>query len=330
MKKKVSILVPAYNEALSLTPLYERLAKAMDSNPAYEWEILFVNDGSADDTLSVIKILQQRDSRVNYLDLSRNFGKEAAMLAGFDYVTGNCTVILDADLQHPPELIAEMLNHWEKGYDDVYAKRTSRGNESPLRKRFSMLYYKILQKSTRIDVLENAGDFRLLDEKCIDILRTMRESERYTKGMFSWIGFRKKEILFEQHDRCAGCSSWSFKSLFNLAVNGIVSFTVAPLRFSTIVGFAVSLAAFFYIAVIVVKTIVWGEPVTGYPTLMVTMLFLGGIQLVAIGIIGEYLGRIFHETKRRPPYIVREHNGAASCRRIGESANRQQHDTTQL
>ena len=328
--KKVSILVPAYNEELSLTPLYERLLKMMNANSTYEWEILFVNDGSVDETLTVIKLLRRRDSRVNYLDLSRNFGKEAAMLAGFDHVTGNCTVIIDADLQHPPELIAEMLKLWEEGYDDVYAKRTSRGKESPLRKRLSATYYKILQKSTKIDVLENVGDFRLLDEKCIDTLRMMRESERYTKGMFSWIGFKKKEILFEQNDRCAGCSSWSFKSLFNLAVDGIVSFTVAPLRFSTVMGFVVSFIAFVYIVFIIVKTMVWGEPVTGYPTLMVTVLFLGGVQLIATGIIGEYLGRIFHETKHRPPYIVRECNGEAIDGLNRETINGQKHDTVKF
>ena len=328
--KKVSILVPAYNEELSLTPLYERLLKMMNANSTYEWEILFVNDGSVDETLTVIKLLRQRDSRVNYLDLSRNFGKEAAMLAGFDHVTGNCTVIIDADLQHPPELIAEMLKLWEDGYDDVYAKRTSRGKESPLRKRLSAMYYKILQKSTKIDVLGNVGDFRLLDEKCIDTLKMMRESERYTKGMFSWIGFKKKEILFEQNDRCAGCSSWNFRSLFNLAVNGIVSFTVAPLRFSTIMGFVVSFVAFVYIVFIIVKTIVWGESVTGYPTLMVTVLFLGGVQLIATGIIGEYLGRIFHETKRRPPYIVRECNGETIGGRNRETINGQKHDTVKF
>ena len=306
--KKVSILIPCYNEEKSLPMLYPELVKLMDGNPGYEWELMFVNDGSTDGTILELKRLRQQDSRVNYVDLSRNFGKEAAMLAGFDYVTGDAVVILDADLQHPPTLIPEMIKYWEQGYDDVYAKRSTRGKESWLRRRLSLLFYKILQQSSRFDVLPNVGDFRLLDRKCINALKKMRESERYTKGMYGWIGFKKKELEFQQGNRLAGKSSWSFRRLFSLALDGITSFTNVPLRVSTIVGFIVSLCAFLYMIYVFVKALIWGDPVQGYPTLVILVLFLGGIQLLSLGIIGEYIGRIYNETKNRPNYIVRQFN----------------------
>ncbi len=307
--KKISILIPCYNEEQSLPLLYPELVKLMDANPDYEWELMFVNDGSKDNTLTVLQQLRQQDSRVNYVDLSRNFGKEAAMLAGFDHVTGDCMVIIDADLQHPPTLIPEMIKWWEQGYDDVYAKRKSRGKESWLRKRLSLQFYKILQRSSRFEVLQNVGDFRLLDRCCINALRQLRESERYTKGMYSWIGFKKKEIEFEQGDRIAGESSWNYRQLFSFAIDGITSFTNAPLRISTVVGFVVSLCAFLYMIYVFFKAVIFGDPVQGYPTLVILILFLGGIQLLSLGIIGEYIGRIYNETKNRPDYIVREVNG---------------------
>ena len=307
--KKISILIPCYNEEKSLPLLYPELVKLMDGNPGYEWELMFVNDGSADGTLRVLKQLRQQDQRVNYVDLSRNFGKENAMLAGFDHVTGDCMVIIDADLQHPPTLIPEMIKWWEEGYDDVYAKRKSRGKESWLRKRLSLEFYRILQRSSRFEVLKNVGDFRLLDRCCINALKSLRESERYTKGMYSWIGFKKKEIEFEQADRVAGESSWNYRQLFSFAIDGITSFTTAPLRISTVVGFIVSMCAFLYMIYVFFKAVLFGEPVQGYPTLVILILFLGGIQLLSLGIIGEYIGRIYNETKNRPDYIVREING---------------------
>lgn len=307
--KKISILIPCYNEEQSLPLLYPELVKLMDANPGYEWELMFVNDGSKDNTLTVLQQLRQQDGRVNYVDLSRNFGKEAAMLAGFDHVSGDCMVIIDADLQHPPTLIPEMIKWWEQGYDDVYAKRKSRGKESWLRKRLSLQFYKILQRSSRFEVLQNVGDFRLLDRCCINALRQLRESERYTKGMYSWIGFKKKEIEFEQGDRIAGESSWNYRQLFSFAIDGITSFTNAPLRISTVVGFVVSLCAFLYMIYVFFKAVIFGDPVQGYPTLVILILFLGGIQLLSLGIIGEYIGRIYNETKNRPDYIVREING---------------------
>ena len=259
--------------------------------------------------MQIMRNLHSRDSRVSYVDLSRNFGKERAMLAGFDYAGGDCMIIMDADLQDPPELIPQMLACWEEGYEDVYARRNSRGKESRLRRFFSLMFYRILQKTTNIEVLQNVGDFRLLDRCCIDALKTMREAERYTKGMFCWIGFRKKEIVFDRCDRIAGKSSWNFITLLGLAMEGITSFSIAPLRISTFIGTAVSLAAFVYMIFIFIKTLIYGDPVQGFPTIMIVMLFLGGVQLLSIGLLGEYIGRIFNESKHRPTYIAREHNG---------------------
>lgn len=306
--KKVSILIPCYNEEKSLPLLYDELKKLMDNGKEYAWEVLFVNDGSHDKTLDFIKQKRVVDKRINYLNLSRNFGKENAMLAGFDYVTGDCMVIMDADLQDPPSLIPEMLQYWEQGYQDVYAKRESRGKESWLRKRFSLAFYWILDKSTRFDVLRNVGDFRLLDRRCINALRQLRESDRYTKGMFCWIGYKKKEIDFDRGDRIAGESNWNFISLFNLAIEGICSFTTIPLRFATIVGILIAFIAFWLLIFYVSKTLLWGDQVRGFTTLISVMLFLGGVQLVAIGVLGEYVGRIFNESKKRPPYWVSEYN----------------------
>ncbi len=306
--KTVSIIVPVFNEQESLPELYSRLCALMDDTsltPPYGWEVLFVNDGSADATAAIIESLMEHDDRIAVVELSRNFGKEAAMLAGFDYATGDCAVILDADLQHSPAVIPEMLRYWEEGYDDVYARRRTRGDATPLRKLFSRWYYSILQHNSKIDVLPDVGDFRLLDRKCIDTLRTLREQCRYTKGMYAWIGFRKKEIVCDQQERFAGRSKWSFFSLLNLAVEGITSFSIRPLRISSVLGLCVSVVAFIYMIIVITKTLLWGEPVTGYPSLMCIILFLGGVQLLSLGIIGEYLGRIFNETKQRPTYVAR-------------------------
>ena len=231
------------------------------------------------------------------------------MLAGFDHAHGSCAVVMDAELQHPPKVITEMLEQWEQGFEDVYARRRTRGKEGWLRRRLTMLFYKILARSSRYEVLQNVGDFRLLDRKCINALKELRETERYTKGLYSWIGFRKKELLFEQQDRVAGSSSWNMMGLFNLAIDGITSFTTFPLRLATILGFLVSVAAFVFLMYVLISTLIWGDPVQGYPTLMVVMLFLGGVELLALGIIGEYLGHIYHESKHRPTYIAREYNG---------------------
>ena len=226
------------------------------------------------------------------------------MLAGFDFAKGDCTIIIDADFQDPPTLIPMMLEQWENGYEDVYAKRRSRGSESRLRRKLSMMFYNILDRSTNFDVLKNVGDFRLLDRKCIDALKNLRESERYTKGLYCWIGFKKTEILFDRGDRKYGRSHWNMSSLVGLALDGITNFTTAPLRMATIIGFLTGIGAVIYLIWTLVKVAIWGDPVAGFPTLICVILFLGSIQLISIGIMGEYIGRIFNESKQRPNYII--------------------------
>lgn len=306
--KKVSLLIPAYNEEDSLGLLYNELNKVIDTIPGYEFEILFVNDGSNDNSLDILRNLQKRDSRINYISFSRNFGKETAMAAGFDYVSGDAVVIMDADLQDPPQLIKEMIMYWEEGYDDVYAKRRSREGETWFKKFTSSAFYRLLQRMTKIPIQEDTGDFRLLDRRAIESLKKLREKQRYTKGMFSWIGFNKKEILFDRKPRAAGETKWNYLKLFNLALEGVTSFTTFPLRISTILGILVSIFSIVYMFVILIKSMIWKDPVKGYPSMMVTILFLGGVQLISLGIIGEYVGRIFNETKYRPLYIIDEYN----------------------
>lgn len=305
MKKKiVSILVPCFNEEESLPVLYQEVKKIMDAEVQYEWELFLVDDGSKDNTLAIILDLAREDSRISYISLSRNFGKENAMLAGFDHVCGDCVVVMDADMQHPPVLVPEMLHIWSQGYEDVYGKRINRGKESKTRKLLSLLFYKLLSFSTRFDILPNAGDFRLLDRKCIDALRRLREKERYTKGMYCWIGFKKAKIEYYTQERVGGTSKWNLYSLFNLAIEGIISFTTAPLRIASFIGFFIAIVAMGYMLWVILKAILFGEPVAGFPTMVSVLLFLGSVQLVAIGILGEYVGRIFNESKNRPVYIV--------------------------
>lgn len=268
-----------------------------------------VNDGSRDNTLQqMIRLHNQDPQHYSYLNLSRNYGKEIALMAGFDYVKSDAMIIMDIDMQHPVDVIPEMTKYWEEGYDDVYAQRKS-SKESWLKRNTSKAYYRVLQRLTRVPIQKDTGDFRLLDRSCIEALKQLRETERNTKGLYSWIGFKKKGVLYEQKERLFGESKWSFMQLLELAINGFSSYTVAPLRISTVLGLVVSFAAFLYLIFILVQTLIWGDPVAGYPTIMVTILFLGGVQLLSIGIIGEYLGKVFMETKNRPNYFVESYNG---------------------
>ena len=311
--KTISILIPAYNEEAVLDKLFVRLTDLAREQKAYNFEFLFVNDGSKDKTLAIIKDYAEKDPRVSFVNLSRNFGKEIGMIAGLDHVQGDATVIIDADLQDPPELIPDMIKLWEEGYDDVYAKRRSREGETWLKQATSKLYYKSLQKVTSIPIQEDTGDFRLLDRRVVEALKLFRESQRNTKAMFSWVGFHKKEILYDRDPRAAGETKWNYIKLINLAVDGITSFTTAPLRISTVIGALVSIAAFLYLLFLVIRTTFFGTDLAGYPSMMAVILFLGGVQLLSLGIIGEYIGRIFNETKQRPLYLVEEyHNATAS------------------
>lgn len=317
--KKISFLIPCHNEEANLDILYDTVSSFTTSTYEvrgdggetvtldmrdFEWEMLFVNDGSTDSTLSLLRQLSARDARVTVVSLSRNFGKENAMLAGLDITDADAVIIMDADLQEPIGIVPEMIYWWQKGYDDVYGRRIDRGPESWIRKRLSLSFYKLLDRLADIDTLPNVGDFRLLDRKAIRALISLRETQRYTKGLFCWVGFNKKGLDFVKVGRHAGKSSFSLIKLFNMAIDGITGYTTLPLRMAALAGTVVSFCAFVYLIFMFVKTLVWGETVTGFPTLICVILFLGGLQLLALGIIGEYIGRIFNEVKHRPPYIV--------------------------
>ena len=307
--RKLSIIIPMYNEEEALPYTYKRLVSLGKQIDNYEMEFLFVNDGSKDNSLEIVKAFREKDNRVCYLNLSRNFGKEVAMGAAFDYVTGDAIAIIDADLQDPPELIVEMLKYYEEGYDDVYAKRRSRNGESWLKKFTSKSFYKILSKVSSVPIQRDTGDFRLLSRRAIEALRKFPEKQRYTKGMFSLIGFKKKEVEFDRDSRVAGKIKWNYFKLIDLAIDGITSFTTAPLRIATFMGILSALVAFIYIVYIVVRTIILGIDVPGYASIICFILMIGGIQLISLGVIGEYLGRIFIEVKNRPLYFVEEYCG---------------------
>ena len=306
--KKVTILIPAYNEEESLPYLYERLEELINSIKNYEFEILFINDGSKDKTLELIKKYRNKDSRISYVNFSRNFGKEIAMLAGFDYAKGDCVIIMDADLQDPPELIPELLKYWEQGYDDVYAQRRSRKSETFLKKFTSKMYYRVLQQLTKVEIQKDTGDFRLLDRRCVNALREMRETSRCSKSMFSWIGYKKKAVLYDRDPRIAGKTKWNYAKLINLAIDGITSFTTSPLRISTLLAIPTFLMLIIYFIYVIVKCIRLSIPIQAFQATILLILFFSAVQIMLFGIVGEYLGRIFNETKHRPIYFVDEYN----------------------
>lgn len=309
MMDKITIVVPCYNEQEVLQQFYTEVSAVLQQVENCEFRFLFVNDGSKDHTLTILRELEAEHEEVSYLSLARNFGKEAAMLAGLDYAEGDAVILMDADLQHPPALIPEMIGYWREGYDDVCTKRRNRDDESFLKRKLTFFFYRLMQASSRFEVQQNVGDFRLLDARCVAALRLLREGERYTKGLFTWVGYRKKEILFDVSPRAAGKTTWNYFSLLSLAVTGLTSYTIAPLRLTTMLGIFVSLMAMVYLVYVLVNAICYGDPVAGYPTMMSVMLFLGGVQLLSLGIIGEYLGRVFNESKKRPVYLVDELDG---------------------
>lgn len=307
--KKISIIIPAYNEEESLPILYERLSKLMGNMKSYEFEILFINDGSKDKTIEIIKSMREKDNRICYVDFARNFGKEIAMIAGLDYATGDCVIFMDADLQDPPELIPELVKFWEEGYDDVYAKRQSRKGETWLKKFTSKMYYRVLQHVTKVEIQEDTGDFRLLDRRCVNALKKLRESQRNTKSMFSWIGYKKKEVLYDRDPRIAGSTKWNYAKLMDLAIDGITSLTTSPLRISTFIAIPTFMVLFVYFIYVIAKSIIIHEAIQAFQAIILLILFFSGIQILLFGITGEYLGRIFNETKNRPLYLVNEYNG---------------------
>lgn len=302
----LSIVVPAYNEQEVLNEFHNRLSGVVN-NLDFHIEIIYVNDGSTDDTLSLLSDLHESDERVAIIDLSRNFGKEIALTAGLHKAAGDAVVVIDADLQDPPELIPEFIKEWKNGYDVVYAKRTVRHGESILKKATANGFYRVMQWLGSVRLPEDTGDFRLLNRKALNALNTLDEKNRFMKGLFAWIGFRQKAVLYKRDPRHAGTSKWNYWKLWNFALDGITSFTTAPLKISTYLGLFTALGAFLYGIFIIFQTLIFGSEVPGYPSLVVIILFIGGIQLTAIGVLGEYLGRVFGEIKNRPLYFVNEY-----------------------
>ena len=310
MKPLISVIVPAYNEASVLEAFHQRAAAVFDRLDGYRWELVFINDGSRDATQSVIDGLCARDQRVGSVQLSRNFGKEIAMTAGLDHARGDAVVVIDADLQDPPELMEEFLRHWQGGFDVVYATRTERDGETWAKKSSANLFYRLMSRLSHVDIPRDTGDYRLMSRRAVDALLRLREQHRFMKGLFAWIGFPSRSVEYRREPRAAGSTKFNYWKLWNFAVEGITSFSTAPLKMATYFGFVVALVAFAAGVWIIAKTLIWGDAVRGYPSLMVTMLFLGGVQLFFIGILGEYLGRIFVETKGRPLYLVQGYQPA--------------------
>lgn len=308
---RLSVVVPVYNEADVLAEFYRRMAEVADGIGP-QVELIFVDDGSSDETLQILNDLSTADTRVAVLELSRNFGKEIAMTAGLDHARGDAVVVIDADLQDPPELVPEMIAHWQDGYDVVYARRISRAGESLLKKTTAYVFYRLIGRLSRVSIPQDTGDFRLLSRRAVDAVIELREQHRFMKGLFAWIGFPQKAVPYEREMRHDGSSKWSFRSLWNFAIEGITSFSILPLKVASYIGFLTALGAFVFGSYMIIDTLIYGNPVRGYPSLMVVVLFLGGVQLMAVGVIGEYLGRMFDETKARPLYLLKGYRPAKS------------------
>jgi len=302
----LSIIVPVYNEQDVLHAFHDRLTAAL-AGIRYAIEVVYINDGSTDSSLDLLNELYEKDPCVSLIDLSRNFGKEIAMTAGLHKAQGDAVIVIDADLQDPPELIPQLINEWENGFDVVYARRSQRKGETWLKKASAASFYRIIQRLSKVRIPQDTGDFRLLSRRAVGALNTLPEQHRFMKGLFAWIGYRQKAVYYDRDPRFAGQTKWNYWKLWNFAIEGITSFTTAPLKFATYIGFVAALAAFVYGSYIVVRTLIFGNPVPGYPSLIVIILFLGGVQLMAIGVVGEYVGRIFTETKNRPLYFLNDY-----------------------
>ena len=313
----LSVVVPAFNEAEVLEEFWRRLARVLESIDL-DAEVVFVNDGSEDKTLEIMYSLRNSDRRIAVVDLSRNFGKEIALTAGLDYATGDAVVVMDADLQDPPELISSLIAQWRLGYEVVYAKRIAREGETFIKKFTARMFYRVIHNVSRVKIPQDTGDFRLLSRRAVLALRGLREQHRFMKGLFAWIGYSQIEVPYKRDGRYAGETKWSYWRLWNFALEGITSFTTVPLKVATYVGLVIAFLAFLFAGFIMFKTIAYGDPVRGYPSLMVAVLLLGGIQLTFIGILGEYLGRMFDETKARPLYLLRQYCPAELHNTISE------------
>ncbi len=299
----ISIVVPAYNEEAGLSELVRRVSDVM-KGAGLRFEIVFVNDGSSDGTLAEMVRLRRSEDAITVVNLSRNFGKEIAMTAGIEHARGDAMVILDADLQDPPEIIPEMVATWREGYDTVYAQRASREGETWFKKLTARAFYKTVAALGPAPIPPNVGDFRLISRRVADALLMLPEQHRFMKGLYAWVGFPSKAVVFDRGARYSGSTKWNYWKLWNFALEGITSFTIAPLKIATYLGLTVALCAFAYGSYIVIRTLFIGDPVPGFPTVIVTVLFLGGVQLIVLGLLGEYIGRVFNETKRRPLYLT--------------------------
>ena len=315
---ELSVVVPVYNEASNIGPLCERIIPILDRVSA-EWEILFVDDGSKDDTLDRIRQETARDPRIGAVSLSRNFGKEIAIAAGLDHARGQAVVIMDADLQHPPEMIEAFVERWRAGYVMVYGQRTDRSDETRFKRNSAHLFYRLFERFGEMSLPEGAGDFRLIDRRGVEVLRALNERARFSKGLYAWIGFKSTGVPFAVEERHAGASKWSIRKLFRFAFDGITSFSTVPLRIWTYLGLVVSFFSIMTALYYLVRTLLYGTDLPGFPSLIVSVMFFSGIQLMSLGIIGEYVGRIFAEVKRRPLYVVAERLGGAAAMGDGSS-----------
>ncbi len=307
-KRPLSIVIPLLNEERGLPILERRLTRALDAL-GHAWEVVIVDDGSTDGTLAAIKALNRRDSRYKAVSLSRNFGKEVAVAAGLKQASGDGVIIMDGDLQHPPEAIGDLVARWNEGYDIVYGRRRSRETDAPLIRASSRMFYKVFRFLSGTELPDGAGDFRLLDRKAVDVLNKLPERARFNKGLYAWIGFKSIGVPFDVAPRLDGQSRWRPRKLLSFALDGIASFTTVPLRVWSWLGLLISLIAFTYAVIFLLKTLVWGIDVPGFPSLLISVLFFSGVQLISLGVIGEYLGRVYEEVKGRPLYIVAERVG---------------------
>lgn len=304
---KISIIVPCYNEQESIGLFYEEMCRVSDEM-GNDFEYIFVNDGSADSTLEIIEALAQNDSRVKYISFSRNFGKESAIYAGFSKATGDYVVMMDADLQDPPKLLPEMLKYIQQGYDSVATRRVTRKGEPPIRSFFARMFYKIINKISDVDIVDGARDYRLMTAQMKDAIVSMQEYNRFSKGIFGWVGFKTKWLEYENIERVAGETKWNFWKLFLYSLEGIIAFSTAPLVLASMFGIIFCFLAFIMILFVIVRTLVFGDPVAGWPSMVCIIFLIGGIQLLCIGIIGQYLSKTYLETKKRPKYIIKDTN----------------------
>ena len=307
--KKITVIVPCYNEEEALHYYYQEMARVMTLMNTYDFELLFINDGSRDQTLDIIKELANNDKRIKYISFSRNFGKEAAMYAGFENSTGDYVCLMDADLQDPPKLLPEMIKAIEEeGYDSAATRRVTRKGEPPIRSFFARMFYKIMNKISDTELMDGARDYRLMTRQFVNSLLDMKEYNRFSKGLFGWVGYKTKWIEFENVERVAGETKWSFWKLLVYAVDGAVAFSTAPLAIASVLGMLMLLVSLVFIIFIIIRTLIFGDPVSGWPSLVCIITLIGGIQIFCVGILGEYLSKVYLETKRRPIYIVKDTN----------------------